>query len=159
MENNNKHPAYFSTEALAKFASAQGKTLSKIICHLWQNATNKNDLVEIIDNIELHFSDGQKITIGCNNNGDGLDAIDFDAKQTAKELQEEFGDKIKIFAVNASTTKMWEDVIGSTLLAIQASKENDNYKSDSVMLNFGEQKRTLTISPLDGLIIDYFEED
>lgn len=157
--SSNEKIIYFSNEALARFAAAQGKTVAKIVCHLWQNSTNKNDVIEIIDNVEIHFSDGQKLSIACNENGDGLDAVSFDLKQISLELEEEFEGKIKVFALNASSTKMWEDVIGKQLETIQISKENDYYKADSVLLNFGKEKRIISISPLDGLIIDYYEED
>ena len=154
-----KKDIYFSNEALARFVSAEGKTIEKIVCHLWQNNLNPNETVEIIDNVELHFTDQNKLTISCNENGDGLDVIDFKPQQTARELREEFGGKIKLFAINASTTEMWKDVIGLPLVHVKVTKQNDFYLADSVMLNFGEEKRTVSIGPLDGLIIDYYEED
>jgi len=149
---------YFSNEALARFVAAQNRTVEKIVCHLWQNKIQASTTVELIDNLELHFTDKQKLTIGCNAEGDGLDAFEFDYVKSANEIETEFEGKIKLFAVNASATKMWEDVIGKTLVAVRVSKSNDHYKADSVILDFGEEKREVTISPLDGLVIDYYEE-
>lgn len=151
--------SYFSDEALARFVSAQGKTVEKIVCHLWQNTIDKNASVELIDNVELHFTDKQKLTISCNENGEGLDAIQFDYKTAAEELQKEFDGKIKLFAVNASGTKMWEEVIGLTLQSVRIVKEGDYHKAGSVLLDFGKEKRIISISPLDGLVIDFYEED
>jgi hypothetical protein len=148
---------YFSHEALARFVAAQGKTIEKIICHLWQNKFDKNSTVELIDNVELHFTDQQKLTIACNSDGNGLDAIEFDYERSAKELQEEFEGKIKLFSVNASSTKMWADVIGKTLEGVRITKEGENYRADSVMLDFGTEQREVSVSPVDGLIIDYYE--
>lgn len=153
-----KRDIYFSNEALARFVTAEGKTIEKVVCHLWQNNLSDNP-VEIIDNMELHFTDKQKLTISCNEDGDGLDVIDFNPQQLAKELREEFDGKIKLFAINASATEMWQDVIGKKLEHVKVTKLNDFYLADSVMLNFGEEKRTVSIGPLDGLIIDYYEED
>jgi hypothetical protein len=150
---------YFSDEALARFVSAQSKTVEKIICHLWQNTIDKTASVELIDNLELHFTDKQKLTISCNESGDGLDAIHFDYKSSAAEIEKEFEGKIKLFAVNASTTKMWEDIIGLTLESIRIIKEGDYHKAGSLLLVFGKEKRIVSINPLDGLIIDYYEED
>jgi hypothetical protein len=149
---------YFSNEALARFVAAQNRTVEKIVCHLWQNKIQAGTTVELIDNLELNFTDKQKLTIGCNPEGDGLDAFEFDYQKSSKEIETEFDGKIKLFAVNASATKMWEDVIGKTLLAVRVSKSNENYKADAVILDFGEEKREITISPLDGLVIDYYEE-
>jgi hypothetical protein len=153
------HHTYFSNEALARFVSAQGKTVEKIVCHLWQNTIDKSGTVEIIDNVELHFTDKQKLTITCNQDGDGLDAIVFDYKKTAIELEKEFEGKIKLFAVNASATKMWEAVIGLNLEHVRIIKEGDYHKAGSVLLVFGTEKRIVAINPLDGLMIDYYEED
>ncbi|PBQ34117.1 hypothetical protein CNR22_20840 [Sphingobacteriaceae bacterium] len=150
---------YFSDEALARFVSAQGKVVEKIVCHLWQNTVDKNGSVELIDNLELHFTDKQKLTISCNENGDGLDAINFNYKAAVAELEKEFDGKIKLFAVNASTTKMWEDVIGLTLESVRIIKEGDYHKAGSALLVFGKEKRIVSINPLDGLVIDYYEED
>ncbi len=157
--DENKKDIYFSNEALAKFVTAQGKIVEKVVCHLWQNNINAGETVEIIDNVELHFTDKQKLTISCNENGDGLDAITFNPQEMAKNLREEFEGKIKLFAINASPTEMWQDVIGKTLEHVRVTKLNDFYIADSVILNFGEEKRVVSISPLDGLIIDYHEED
>jgi hypothetical protein len=151
--------SYFSDEALARFVSAQGKTVEKIVCHLWQNTFDKSGAVELIDNVELHFTDQQKLTISCNESGEGLDAIQFNYKQAAQALHQEFEGKIKLFAVDASTTKMWTDVIGSTLESVRIIKEGDYHKAGSVLLIFNGEKRIVSISPLDGLIIDYYEED
>ncbi len=152
--------AYFSDEALARFVSAQGKTVEKIICHLWQNGIDAGSKVELIDNVELHFTDKQKLTIACNESGEGLDAINFDYKTTAQALEKEFEGKIKLFAVNASTTKMWEEVIGKTLESVQIVKEGEYHKAGSALLVFsGKEQRIISVSPLDGLIIDYYEED
>lgn len=151
-------PVYFSNEALARFVAAQGKTVQRVICHLWQNSNDKNNVIEIIDNVQLHFSDKQVLTISCNEQGDGLDAIEFNFSSTAAELEQEFGDRIRIFSLDASATRMWKDVIGKTLEAVQITKENDYYRADSILLNFGNEKRVVTISPVDGLIIDFHEE-
>jgi hypothetical protein len=53
---------------------------------------------------------------------------------------------------------MWEAVIGQKLLSVQITRQDEFYKADSLMLNFGEEKRLITINLLDGLIIDYYEE-
>jgi len=158
MEENEIKKTYFTREALARFAEAQGKTVQKVVCHLWQNATNKNEMMELIDNLEIHFTDGQKLTISCNEESDGLDVIDFNYQEASRFLDDEFEGKIKIFSLDASGTKMWKDVIGQKLVAVQVTKENDYYLADSAMLNFGTERRVIYVSPMDGLLIDYYEE-
>ena len=149
---------FFSDQALASFASAQGLTVQKVICHLWLNNTDQNAPLEIIDNVELQFSGGKKLTIGCDEQGEGLDVINFDFAATSKELGKEFGDKIRLFAVDASPTKMWQDVVGLVLEHVRITREEDRYRSDAIVLDFGSEKREISAAPLDGVIIDYFEE-
>ncbi len=158
MENDDIK-TYFSTEALARFASAQGKVVEKIVCHLWQNKSQPTEVVEVIDNVELHFTDKQKLTIGCNADGDGLDAITYDYKEAARALEKEFEGKIRVYAIDASTTKMWKDVIGKTLKLVKIEKDGQQYKANALLLDFNDEKREIEINPLDGIIIDYYDEE
>lgn len=154
----NKSAIYFSKEALQEMISVQGKIVDKIVIFLWQNMVDANNSVEIIDGLQLRFTDGTNITIGCNETSEGLDILNYKFKDVKQHLEEEFKGKIKIHALDAGKTKMWEDIGGKALNAIQLTKEDDNYKADSVLLDFGDEKRTVGMSPYDGLVIDYYEE-
>jgi hypothetical protein len=156
VENGTHH--YFSEQALARFVAAQGLKVEKIMCHLWLNSLNKDFPVEIIDNVELHFEGGKKLTVGCDESGSALDALDFNYKESAAALQKEFGDKIRLFAVDASATKMWQDVVGKVLNKVRLTRDDGSYLADTIVLDFGEEKREVSAAPLDGLILDYFEE-
>ena len=158
MENENTK-TFFSNEALARFASAQGKTVEKVVCHLWQNKSQPNEVVEVIDNVELHFTDKHKLTISSTPDGDGLDAIEYDYKKAAITIEKELGGKIKIYAIDASDTKMWTNVIGKVLKNVRIEKEGELYRSNSVLLDFGDEKREIEINPLDGIIIDHYDEE
>lgn len=158
MENESEN-IFFSNEALARFASAQGKTVEKIVCHLWQNKSQPNEVVEVIDNVELHFTDKQKLTISTNEDGNGLDAIEYDYKSAAIAIEKELGGKIKIYAIDASDTKMWTAVIGKILKNVRIEKNGNQYKSNAIMLDFGDEKREIEINPLDGIIIDHYDEE
>lgn len=156
---NDEIKTYFSNEALAKFATAQGKTVEKIVCHLWQNKSTPGETVEVIDNVELLFTDKQKLTIGCNADGDGLDAIEYNYKNAAIALEKEFAGKIRVYAIDASTTKMWVDIIGKKLEKVKIEKENGQYLSNALLLDFGTEKREIEVNPLDGIIIDHYDEE
>lgn len=158
MENNSLGP-YFTPEDLHRFKAAEGKILTKVKCYLWQNQSNKDDIVELIDRVELVLNENEKLDLGCNKEGDGLENLTEDIRKTAEEVKQEFGGKIKIFVVDASSTSMWKEVIGKKLTAVQLSKEGEYYKADSAVLNFEGEMRIISIHPLDGLIIDYYESD
>ena len=101
----------------------------------------------------------QTLVITCNDESSGINIIDdFNFEEEKATLKLEFGDKIRMIPIDASTTKMWVDVIGETIESIDLSKEGDEYLDDALILNFGIEKRTIGISPSDGLIIDYWED-
>ncbi len=164
LEQEQQHPnekqaqAYFSAEALQKMLDIQNRTVDKVVIHLWQNLMDPNNSVELIDSLQLRFTDGSRITIGCNDTSEGLEIIDLNIEELRKTLNSESNGKIKVHALDASKTKMWQDIPSQTLKAIQLTKENDNYKADSLLLDFGHEKRTVSISPYDGLVIDYYED-
>jgi len=150
---------HFTDTQLKLLTQLEGKTLSKIICYFWVNKLNPNESIELIDNVEFIFNDSTSYVITCNEESSGLDILnDFNFEQEKAQLKQEFGDKIKIIPIDASTTKMWTDVIGETIEAIELSKDDENYLNDAIIVNFGTEKRTIGISPADGLIIDYWEE-
>ncbi|MBK9283135.1 MAG: hypothetical protein IPM51_02315 [Sphingobacteriaceae bacterium] len=149
----------FSEQDLIRFTTAQNNVLKKVVCILWQNSTNENDIVELIDRVEFTFENGTSLKIACNNEGTGLMTTEEDAKLIAAELKKEFNGKIKIFKVDASSTAMWKDIIDKKLDMVQLTKENEAYKSDSLLLNFGPETRIISVHPLDGLIIDFYEPD
>lgn len=150
---------HFSDTQLKLLTSIEGKTLKKIICYFWVNRLNPKESVELIDNVELHFNDDSSLVITCNEESNGIDVLsDFNFEEEKAALKQEFGDKIRIIPIDASTTKMWTDVIGETIEAVQLSKDGEQYLNDALILSFGEEKRTIGISPSDGLMIDYWED-
>ena len=157
--NKSEQKVYFSAQALKSFVAAEQKVIKTVICYLWHNAINKEEIVELIYGIEFAFADNSRLNLGSNNDNTGLEVIDFNFEAEKKNIENEYAGKIKLFAVNASFTKMWEEVIGKKLNTIQLTKQNENYLSDSILLNFGEERRIVSISPLDGLVIDFYEED
>ena len=151
---------HFTDEQLKNITSAEGKVLQKVVIYFWVNRFNPEAHVDLIDNVELFFTDDTSLVITCNEDSDGINILnDFNLEEEKALLKAEFGDKIKIIPIDASTTKMWTDVIGETILSIDLSKDGDNYINDAIILNFGiKEKRTIGISPSDGLIIDYWED-
>lgn len=150
---------YFTNQEINTLASIEGKILKKVICYFWINKLNPNESIELIDNIECVFHDETSIVITCNENSTGISILnDFNIEDEKKALSSNHGDKIKIIPIDASKTKMWESVINEALESIDVTKEGGSYLNDALILNFGSEKRTIGISPLDGLIIDYWED-
>jgi len=151
--------SHFTDRQLQLLTSAEGKTLKKVMIYFWVNRFNPEAQVDLIDNVELVFTDDSTLVITCNEEGTGIDVIaDFNFEEEKEQLKQEFGDKIKMIPIDASTTKMWTDVVGETIEAFELSKEDSQFLNDALIISFGIEKRSVGISPNDGLIIDYWEE-
>lgn len=151
--------SHFTDHQLRLLSSVEGKTLQKVIIYFWVNRLNPEAQIDLIDNVELVFSDSSSLVITCNDESTGINVIDdFNFEEEKAALKAEFGDKIRIIPIDASTTKMWTDVIGESIEAVELSREDEQFLNDALILNFGAEKRTVGISPNDGLIIDYWED-
>ena len=123
------------------------------------NRFNPDAQVDLIDNVELMFTDDTSLVITCNEESSGIDIIkDFSFEEEKLQLKQEFGDKIKMIPIDASTTKMWTDVIGETIESFELSREDEQFLNDALIISFGIEKRSIGISQNDGLIIDYWED-
>lgn len=151
--------AHFTDLQLKLLTSAEGKTLKKVMIYFWVNRFNPDAQIDLIDNVELVFNDETSLVITCNEESTGIEVLnDFNYEEEKAALKAEFGDKIKMIPIDASTTKMWTDVIGETIEAIELSREDEQFLNDALILSFGSEKRSIGISPSDGLIIDYWED-
>ena len=151
--------SHFTDHQLKLLTSAEGKTLKKVIVYFWVNRFNPDAHVDLIDNVELVFTDDTTLVITCDEESSAINVIDdFNFEEEKTQLKQEFGDKIKMIPIDASTTKMWTDVIGQTIEAFELSKEDEQFLNDALIISFGMEKRSIGISPNDGLIIDYWED-
>lgn len=150
---------HFTDHQLKLLTAAEGKTLKKVIIYFWVNRFKPDAQIDLIDNVELLFNDDTSLVITCDDESNGISVLnDFNFEEEKANLKLEFGDKIKIIPIDASTTKMWTDVIGETIEDIKLSKEDEQFLNDALVISFGAEKRSIGISPSDGLIIDYWED-
>ncbi len=150
---------HFSDHQLQMLTSAEGKTLKKVMIYFWVNRLNPNAQIDLIDNVELVFTDDSTLVITCNDESTGIDILsNYNFEDEKNHLKQEFGGKIQMIPIDASTTKMWVDVINSTIEAFELSREDEQFLNDALIINFGTEKRSIGISPNDGLIIDYWED-
>ena len=115
---------HFNDHQLKILTSTEGKILKKVLIYFWVNRLNPDAQIDLIDNVELVFTDESSIVVTCNEESTGINVLDdFNFEEEKVNLKTEFGDKIKIIPIDASGTKMWIDVIGQTIQAFELSKE------------------------------------
>lgn len=148
-------------QTLYKLNEIQGKCLQFVICYLWINQINPKEPIDLIDAVEFIFSDGDKITLSGNEYQEGLIFVNYDFEQQKNLIEKEFQGKIKIYKVNASNTDMWKDVIDQKIINIRLTKDqtSNQYLSDEIIMEFeNKEMRLIQVHPIDGVILDYYEE-
>lgn len=148
-------------ESLTALHSAQGKVLEKVICYLWVNQINPEQPIDIIDTIEFIFTDQYRLAITGNEAQEGLAVVQYDFDEQKKWIDQTFNGKVKIFKIDASKTSMWQGVISQMLIKVKLTKDKNTnqYYSDEAVLEFeNKEMRVLKVHPLDGIILDYYEE-
>jgi hypothetical protein len=151
---------YFSFEELKKLKSLEGKILSDVIYFVWVNRIEAEKPFIFIDKIQLKFQSGETVTLTAGEESDALHFVEnFDPLAEALKLDEDFNGKILLKPHNSSGDKFWKDVIHQKVEIVQLSKQNDQYLADAIVFDFGKEKRLVAISPEEGIIIDYHEDD
>ncbi len=146
-------------ETLEKLFSIQNKTLRQVTCYLWQNNINPQQSVELIDAIEFTFNDGDSIILSSDENQTSLKSINLNYEQQKEYLQKEFSGKINLYKIDASSTKMWQDVINHPLSGVKMTPHGKFYLADELIFKFkNDEMRSVRVHPTDGIILDYYEE-
>lgn len=149
---------FFSNEELIHLNTLHDRELKEVYCYLWVNKVNAKHPLDMIMALEL-VTDEQSIILSIHDTDEAIEVNNFDFDAIQHQLNDDFGDKIKIYRLSASDTGMWKDCIGKKIQSVELTREDNNYYSDSILLNFGEEMRIVNASPLDGLIIDFYEKE
>ncbi|MGE0566447.1 MAG: hypothetical protein AB7O73_00745 [Bacteroidia bacterium] len=147
----------FKDEEVATLLGSQGKELHSVLIYLWQNKSG-NESLEIIDAIKFILDDNIELTLTCDPESESITLTSFDFLEYKRQHESEINDSIIIHEVNAGTTGMWKDTIKKKLKAVLLTKTKNGYASDSIVFDFEGEKRLLSINPLDGLLLDYYED-
>jgi hypothetical protein len=151
---------YFTFQELTRLNGLEGKHISEVNYYVWVNRIDQAAPYVFIDKLEIIFSDANKIILTAGEESNALYVLhDFDAAEEILMLEHRFSGQITLKKFGASKDKFWKDVLNLRIQTVQLSKDGDQYLSDAVVLDFGEEKRLIGLSPEEGIIIDYFEED
>jgi hypothetical protein len=151
---------HFSFDHLQLLKSAEGKILTEVIYHNWQNKTKVGEFFEFLDRLELKFKDGYRLILTMEDSdepGVTLDP-DYDAERTNLLLLHEFHGKMGIHSEDMTRNALWAPLINRKLELVGLVKETGNkYRNDSVLFDLGEEK--MEIRPgIEGLIAEPFED-
>jgi hypothetical protein len=150
---------YFTWEELRQMKAVEGKRLQRVIYHYWQNVAKVGEAFEFLHRLELEFTDNGKLILGSSEETEGALALymDFDAEQQHLLLLHEFGGKLGIRSADLSPNELWAPAIGQALVVCGLVKEGESYRTDAMLLDFGDEKLELR-ADVEGLIVEPFED-
>ncbi|MGL5892824.1 MAG: hypothetical protein ACRC3B_23220 [Bacteroidia bacterium] len=150
---------YFTWDELRQMKTIEGKLLQRVIYHYWQNVAKAGEGFEFLHRLELEFSEGGKLILGTSEETEDVLALDmdFDAEKQHLLLMHEFSGKLGIRSADLSANELWAPSIGQALVVCGLVKEGESYRTDAILLDFGDEK--LEVRPdVEGLIVEPFED-
>lgn len=151
---------YFGYHELARLNSLEGKKISEVNYYVWVNRINMNSPYVFIDKLELVTDENEKLVLTGGEESDGLYLLsEYDPAEEILRLEHQFAGQITVKKHKASQDRFWKDVMNLEIQSVQLSKEGDRYLADAIVLDFGQERRLIGLSPEEGIIIDFYEED
>ncbi len=148
---------FFTTEEVYAIAALVNEKLSGITYHYWVNKAS-NEVFEVLDWITLQFESGNSITLTGGLDSDGIKLVNPDFSAEQKRLEAEFDGKVTIATRDASKHKIWKECIGQEFTPSLVKYEG-RMLNDSIALKFPGADDVIIFLGLEGLEVDYYEED
>lgn len=148
---------FFTTEEVYQIATLVNEKLAGVTYHYWVNKAS-SEVFEVLDWITLHFESGNSVTLTGGLDSDGIKLVNPDFKAEQQRLEKEFEGKVTIESRNASKHKLWKECIGQELTPSLVKFEG-KVLNDSLVLKFPDADAVIIFLGLEGLEVDYYEDD
>lgn len=148
---------FFTTEEVYQIAALVNEKLAGVTYHYWVNKVS-SEVFEVLDWITLHFESGNSVTLTGGLDSDGIKLVNPDFKAEQQRLEKEFEGKVTIESRNASKYKLWKECIGQELTPSLVKFEG-KVLNDSLVLKFPDADAVIIFLGLEGLEVDYYEDD
>jgi len=160
MEEDVEYPGpddLFSTDEVYALLALVNETLSGVYYHYWVNKAQGQHF-EVLDWIELRFNSGNKIFLTAGIESDGIKLGTPDFELIRANLRDEFKGVVVLESRDVSGHAIWANNMG---LEITPSliKHEKGMLNDSIVLRFTEGDDVEISLGLEGLEVDYFEEE
>lgn len=148
---------FFSTEEVYQIAALVNEKLAGVEYHYWVNKASA-EIFEVLDWISLRFESGNSLTFTGGLDSDGIKLVKPDFAVEQKRLEKDFDGKVSIDTRNASKYKVWKECIGQEITP-SLVKVEDKVLNDSLVLKFPKADAVIIFLGLEGLEVDYYEDD
>lgn len=134
----------------------ENQTLREVHHTQWVNKTNPADIFEFTFAVTLVFDNG-RLTLSADEDNMAILPGDADFERKRYELLHAFNGRIDLRDDAMNGSALWAPAINETLHSIELVKEDDLYRSDSMLLNFGKEQIVISLG-LEGLTVEPYEE-
>lgn len=148
---------FFSPEELYALAALVNEKLAGVVYHFWVNTASGSPF-EVLDWVTLAFKSGHSITFTAGTETDGIKIVQPDFEAERKHLEAEFQGKVTIESRDVSKHKLWKDGIGQDITP-SLMRYDGKVLNDSIVFKFSDAEPIELFLGLDGLEVDYFDED
>jgi hypothetical protein len=148
-------PDCFRQAELEAFQLFENQILATVNYYLWRS----NSKSAFLYALELYFDHGETLLLSSGESSDAIRILSAESLvETARKLKELHGEAL-IQRIVANVQPLWNDVIGSTLVGIRLSRQEENglYSNDAMLLDFGEKQIMLELSEKDGLELGVYD--
>jgi hypothetical protein len=148
---------FFTTEEVYQIAALVNEKLSGVFYHYWVNKASA-EVFEVLDWISLRFESGNSLTLTGGLDSDGIKLVSPNFDEERLELEKKFEGKVTIETRNASKHKFWKECIGQEITP-SLIKADGKVMNESIVLKFPDTDDVIIFLGLEGLEVDYFEDD
>jgi hypothetical protein len=148
---------FFTADEMYKIASLVNETIASVEYHYWVNNSH-GQRFEVLDWITIHFQSGANIWLTAGENSDGIRLIEADIPALGKKLHEEFKGIVVLESKDVTSHKLWKETIGKPITPSLIHHENKAL-NDSIALKFEGADDLEIFLGIEGLEVDYYEED
>lgn len=143
---------------LIKDFSSKGK-ITNVCYYFWINVSNPDQQYSFIDVIEYIAEDATSLFFKLNEEDSGIEIKDdFDFEQYKINVQTEFQNQIRLIKVEASPLEIWKEVLHTSFEQIIKIKDKENFLNTLFLIEFKEQKIEIQFHPVEGLVVEEYEE-
>jgi hypothetical protein len=148
---------FFTVAEVYQLTELVNETLRDVIYHYWLNKAEENNF-EVLDWIELRCESGKNLMLTAGLETDGIKIVDINIQDEKKRLEEEFKGLVSIVSKSAAKHKHWADCLGKAITP-SFVKHDGRALNDSFVLKFEDAHDIEIYLGLEGMEVEYFEED
>lgn len=148
---------FFTVAEVYQLTELVNETLRDVIYHYWVNKAEEHSF-EVLDWIELRCNSGRNVILTAGLESDGIKIADVNIQDEKARLEVEFKGLVTVVSKSAAKHKYWADCLNKSITP-SFIKHDGRALNDSFVLKFEGAHDIEIYLGLEGMEVDYFEED